>query len=298
MEKLTKWLKEGYFHHHVFAEGFANKVFVKQAGKLNNPTLLLIHGFPTSSYDWQPIWDTLTAHFHVITLDMIGFGYSDKPTDFPYSFAKQADLIEDVLASLSVTDYHILSHDYGDTVAQELLARQQQAEGNSNAKIHSTILLNGGIFPEVIQPILIQKLLLSPMGFLIAKAMSYKAFKKNFDKICTVTIDDIELKKYWQLIQHNHGDRIFHKLIRYMTERKNNRERWVGALTTFDKPMCFINGEDDPISGLAMLQRYKELIPNSDTVQLKNIGHYPQVEAPQLVLDAAFTFWEKHQILV
>ncbi|MCL1066463.1 alpha/beta hydrolase [Shewanella olleyana] len=300
MQTLTKWLNEGYFHKHSFAKNFENNVFVKQAGDKTKPTLLLIHGFPTSSYDWQPIWDELTHHFHLVTLDMMGFGYSDKPTDFPYSFDAQANLIEDVLTSIEIQQVHILSHDYGNTVTQELLARQVDAKQNNSSRpfeVLSSLLLNGGIFPEVIHPILIQKLLLSPIGFIVAKAMSYRAFKRNFDDICHIRIDELELRKYWQLIQHNQGNRIFHKLIQYMKERVKHRDRWVGALINNQQPMRFINGLEDPISGRDMLKRYQELINQADAVSLERVGHYPQVEAPELVLEHAFSFWKSHKII-
>ena len=300
MQMLTRWLNEGYFHKHAFNDDFENNVFVKQAGDKAKPTLLLIHGFPTSSYDWQPLWNELTQHFQLVTLDMMGFGYSDKPTDFPYSFDTQANLIEDVLASMEIKQVHILSHDYGNTVTQELLARQIEAQQNNSSRpfeVLSSLLLNGGIFPEVIHPIVIQKLLLSPVGFIVAKLMSYRAFKRNFDNICHIPIDEVELRKYWQLIQHNRGDRIFHKLIQYMKERVKHRDRWVGALQQNPMPMRFINGLEDPISGRDMLKRYQELIPNPDAISLSNIGHYPQVEAPDLVLEHALSFWKTHQII-
>ncbi|GIU53797.1 alpha/beta fold hydrolase [Shewanella sp. KT0246] len=300
MQKLTQWLNQGYFHKHCFAKHFENNVFVKQTGNKGLPALLLIHGFPTSSYDWQPIWDELTQHFHLITLDMVGFGYSDKPTDFPYSFDAQANLIEDVVASIGIEKVHILSHDYGNTVTQELLARQHDAQQNQTPltfEILSSVLLNGGIFPEVIHPILIQKLLLSPIGFIVAKGMGYNAFKRNFDNICSINIEENELRKYWQLIQHNQGNRIFHKLIQYMKERVKYRDRWVGALQQNTSPMRFINGLEDPISGRDMLKRYQELITNPDTISLAGVGHYPQVEAPEQVLEHAFFFWKKHNII-
>ena len=58
------------------------------------PTILLIHGFPTSSWDWQPIWNELSQDFRLIALDMLGFGFSNKPTQHHYSIHGQADLVE------------------------------------------------------------------------------------------------------------------------------------------------------------------------------------------------------------
>jgi len=203
--------------------------------------------------------------------------------------AEQADIFESLLARLNVCEYHILAHDYGDTVAQELLARFDS--GTSKQTIKSICLLNGGIFPETHQPLLIQKLLLSPIGALIGLLMSYKTFAANIGKICTRPIPDEEMKTFWQLIRHNKGRRVIHKIIYYMVERVENRERWVGALQNSSVPLRFVVGLDDPISGTHVAARYRELIPDPDIVELARVGHYPQVEAPDEVLAAAREFW-------
>lgn len=261
----------------------------KQAGSESNPALVLIHGFPTSSWDWHHLWDDLARDFHVITLDMLGFGLSDKPRNHEYRLAEQADIFESLLTQLNVSEYHILAHDYGDTVAQELLARFES--GTSKQALKSVCLLNGGIFPETIQPLLIQKLLLSPIGFLIGLLMSYRTFAANIGKICARPIPDEEMKTFWQLMQHNNGRRVIHKIIHYMTERVETRERWVGALQNSSVPLRLIVGLEDSISGAHMAHRYRELIPDPDIVELPGVGHYPQVEAPKEVLAAARDFW-------
>ena len=80
------------------------------------------------------------------------------------------------------------------------------------------------------------------------------------------------------------------KLIHYIDERIAQRPRWVPAMQFTKVPMRVINGPVDPISGEHMARRYHELIPNPDIVLLPNIGHYPQVEAPDLVLQALYDF--------
>ncbi|NXY78814.1 MEST protein, partial [Glareola pratincola] len=91
--------------------------------------VILLHGFPTSSYDWCKIWEGLTQRFHrVIALDFVGFGFSDKPRPHRYSIFEQASIVEGLVRHLGLHHQRInlLSHDYGDTVAQELLHRSLQ----------------------------------------------------------------------------------------------------------------------------------------------------------------------------
>ena len=271
------------------------KVFYQVQGPKDAPALLLIHGYPSASWDWHLQWPTLIEHFQVITLDMLGFGFSDKPaglskdSSVQYSIHTQADIFTALLKKLNIQDVHILSHDYGDTVAQELLARSLNQEQGA-IKILSLCLLNGGLFPETHKALLLQKLLLSPIGPLIARLASYKKFKKNFAHICAVPLGENELATLWHLVEFNNGKPILAKLIGYMNERKQFRERWVGALQKSTIPIRLIDGMQDPISGAHMVKRYRELIQQPDIIELQGVGHYPQLEAPQQVLEGFLNF--------
>jgi pimeloyl-ACP methyl ester carboxylesterase len=77
------------------------------------------------------------------------------------------------------------------------------------------------------------------------------------------------------------------KLLGYMPERKQKRERWVGALVDAAVPVGVINGSLDPVSGKHLVDRYRELV-GSDRfiVEIDDVGHYPQVEAPEAVVEA------------
>ena len=274
-------------------------IFYCTAGDPGKPALLLIHGFPTASWDWRYQWQALSENYFVITMDMLGFGFSAKPQNGDYRIAFQTDLQQALLKHLNIQQYSILAHDYGDTVAQELLARDLDQNHNSNqssnnssnnSSISACILLNGGLFPETHKPVLVQKLLISPLGPLFARLYSYKKLQKTFAYICAKPLSDEELQGFWTLISHQQGLRVFHKLIRYMSERRQFRERWVGALQNTHVPLALINGSADPISGEHMVARYRELVGGENIVQLPGIGHYPQLEDSQAVLAAVQSF--------
>lgn len=245
--------------------------------------LLLIHGFPTASWDWHFLWQPLAQRYRVIACDMLGFGDSAKPVNHEYSLLDQAELQQALLAHLKVEQpVHVLAHDYGDSVAQELLARHYEGR----LDIASCVFLNGGLFPETHRPVLMQKLLLSPLGWMIGRAFSRDALVKSFQQIFGPHSrpTESEMDDFWSLVESNHGPRIMHKLIAYIPERRVQRDRWVGAMQRGEVALRVIDGEVDPISGAHMVKRYRELIPNPDTVLLPGIGHYPQTEAPGLVL--------------
>lgn len=282
---LRAWHDAGFRFTH---RGHA--IFARRDGPADAPVLLLIHGFPTASWDWAALWPALAARYRVLTLDLIGFGFSAKPPAHPYSIADQADLCEALLRHEGVRDYHVLAHDYGDTVAQELLARQ--TPDHDGPRLRSAALLNGGLFPETHRPLPAQKLLASPLGPLLPRLMSRGRFGASMTRIFGAGTPPSAalLDGFWRLLLVNDGRRVLPRLIGYMEERRQQRGRWVGALMHSDVPLKLINGEADPISGAHMAARYRELVPAADITLLVGIGHYPQCEAPAAVLDAFLAF--------
>lgn len=266
------------------------RIFVCVDGPRDAEALLLIHGFPTASWDWEALWLALSVRYRVFTLDLVGFGFSDKPVDYDYSLIDQADLCEQFLSGEGVGSYHVLAHDYGDSVAQELLARQGEAE--QRPRLRSVAFLNGGLFPETHRPLLLQKLLLSPLGPLLSRFTRRARLAASMRAIfgAATPPDDELIDGFWRLLSHGDGRRIIHKLIRYMRERRQYRERWVGALQQAAIPLVLIDGAADPISGAHMARRYQELVPEAGITLLDGIGHYPQVEAPDAVLAAYMAF--------
>lgn len=281
MPDVDQWLASGGW-----LEWRAQRVFVRRVG--SGEPVLLIHGFPTSSLDWHRLEELLAHRFRLISFDLLGFGFSDKPVDGDYRIAAQADLAEAVLAHFGIDRCRVLAHDYGDTVAQELLARQ--IDGGSRWTLTQLCLLNGGLIPECHRPRTIQKLLASPLGPLIARAMRYPRFAAAMRAICRKPLDDAELRAMWSLIEHNEGRRVMPRLIGYMAERRRHRQRWVGALQSAPVPVRLVDGIEDPISGLHLVRGYRELVANADVVELAGVGHYPQLEAPAAVAAAFVEF--------
>ena len=280
--QLSHWRSSGHFLN---VDG--QQVFYKTEG--TGPVLLLIHGYPTASFDWAKIWPKLTTQFHCVTLDMPGFGFSDKSPK-KYLIKEQADAISEVIRHLGITSTHVLSHDYGDTVAQEMMARQ--LENDLAFRIESLHLLNGGLFPETHRALPIQKLLLSPIGGLLIRFLNKYAIRKSMHNIFgpNTPPSDQDINDFWILISTNNGHQHMHLLLDYMKQRKQYRERWVSALQNANAPLRLTAGMADPISGAHMVARYKQLIPNADVIELDQIGHYPQIESAEAVVKSITSF--------
>jgi pimeloyl-ACP methyl ester carboxylesterase len=281
LPSVEEWRARGHFvpfrSHRVFC-------IDSSPDDQSRSALLLVHGFPTSSWDFAKVWPALAQRFRVIAADMLGFGFTSKPRPHKYSILEQADLIEAVLEAQAIGSHHVLAHDYGDTVAQELLARDND---RSQRRLLSVCFLNGGLFPETHRARLIQKLLESPLGPLLSRLSNRSAFERSMTSIFGPNTPPSrqEIDGFWKLATLEDGHRLAHELIGYMTDRRVNRERWVGAMCEAKCPLAVIDGAADPVSGAHMVARYREVVGTGYVAELENIGHYPQVEAPALVLE-------------
>ena len=283
---LRDWVNAGEV---LVLEG--ERIFTRTAVESGRPPLLLIHGYPTASYDWHLVWRRLAARYSLYACDMLGFGLSAKPQDASYTIMRQADICQALLERFGVGAAHVLAHDYGDTVAQELLAREREGR----LRLLSVCFLNGGLFPETHRARLVQKLLAAPViGPLLAKTMSRARFDATMRSIWgRRPPSDEELGDLWALVEHDGGRQALARLINYMEQRRRNRARWVGALVDSSVPRRLVCGADDPVSGAHLTVRYRELVPDPDVVLLEGVGHYPQLEDPDRVLDAYFAFRDR-----
>jgi pimeloyl-ACP methyl ester carboxylesterase len=280
-------------------QGFAwrgQRVFYREQGA--GDPLVLLHGFPTSSWDWRHVWDELARTNRVIALDYLGFGFSDKPSHGPYSVFAYADQAEALLARLGVSRVHVLAHDLGDTVAQELLARDHERRGGHNglAALASVCLLNGGLLPELHRPRPLQTLLDSPVGFLLARLIDRRRFGRGLAEVFGPDTQPSpgELDGFWECASFAGGLRNYHRLIGYMRERRRHRARWIAPLLEPAVPLALINGHLDPVSGKHVADRLRTLSPGIEIHDLPRIGHYPQTEAPAEVLRAYAAFRGAH----
>lgn len=262
----------------------------KSNARNQRESIVLIHGFPSAAWDWHHIWNTLSQDYDLLAMDLLGYGFSDKPNNHNYSLIEQADLVYSLTAHLGIEQFHILSHDYGVSVSQELLSRNEQ--NNENNFLLSFCFLNGGAFAEAQNPTVTMRILRSPLGPILIKAGTESVFTNQFKDVFgknTQPSPEI-LSGYWQLVEENNGRSVIPQLLSYGDERYVYRDRWVTALQNSEIPKRIIVGMEDKISGSNMVKLYESLIPNPDVVRLQGIGHYPQVEAPYEVISAYKNF--------
>ena len=285
-EKMTEL--PGALHTWMATGRFANvdgvEVWYQVSGR--GPWLVCFHGFPTSSWDWHRLLPLLRHHHRVLVFDFPGHGLSSKPPARGYSILRQLDAAEALLAMLHVREFHLLAHDMGDTVACELMHRLEQ--GDARLRPLTVTLLNGGIYTELHQPLLTQKLLRTPVvGELTARLSSWRVFRHQYPRVYAEpeSFDVNHYREQWGLILHNGGRRTLAKVACYMRERDRYRDRWLEPLHRLRLPLKLIWGRDDPIAVHAIAAKLAVENPLAELVTLDGVGHYPQLESPARVVE-------------
>ncbi len=258
-------------------------VFYQTMGQ--GPALLMIHGFPTSGYDYADMAEVLKQHFTLIIPDMLDYGQSHNRTKKRCTIFDQVDMMADLLGHLGHKECHVLAHDVGDTVAQEMIHRENA--GSLAFTINSLVLQNGGLVVDHHRPRRIQKLLLGPFGPLIAQLTRKAKFSRSLAAIMgkNTSLSAQQFDDIWRSTIGINGKASLARRIHYMTERIENRDRWVKALQETKHQLLMINGTDDPISGGHACDAFETLFPNMTIIRMAGIGHFPPIEAPSLTTD-------------
>ena len=261
-------------------------VDVPASGATSEPPLLVLHGFPTSSFDFHRVVDGLARRRRVILFDYLGFGLSAKP-DRPYRLVDQADLAVALVADLGVDRLGLLTHDIGDTVGGELLARN--LEGGWDVEITDRVLTNGTVFMDLVHLSDGQRLLEAlpderlPPGVLDRDGV-VGGLAATFGPSSTVAPD--ELDAAWTLISGEDGERLLPRLARYIEERRRFEPRFTPPIVDHPSPLAVVWGTADPIAVPAMADRLAAARPDARVVRLDGVGHYPMLEAPDRFLEA------------
>jgi pimeloyl-ACP methyl ester carboxylesterase len=228
-------------------------------GPERHAPLLVLHGFPTSSFDYAAVLDGLRDGRRVLLLDMVGYGLSSKP-DRAYSIALQADVAAAFVAALRIERLALLTHDMGDTVGGELLARR--AEGAWAVEVTQRVLTNGSIYIDQAHLTNGQQLLLGlpdemlPPGIPIDAASIAQSLRETFSPLTPPVPagwpEDPVPAAAAQVVRDD-GQLLLPRLIRYIEERRANERRFTGAIETDRAPLRVVWGLDDPIAVPSMV---------------------------------------------
>ncbi len=276
---VDAWRGRGRDHqllgHRVFV------VEVPATGPVAAPPLLILHDFPTSSFDLHRVVDALAVDRRVVLFDMLGYGLSAKP-DRHYRLVDHADVAQALVAELGIDRLGLLTHDIGDTVGGELLARQ--LEGAWPVEVTDRVVTNGTLYMDLVQLSVGQQFLealpderLEP-GVLTRDAV-VGGLVATFSPSHRVA--DAELAAVWELISVDGGERLLARHARYIDERRRCESRFTPPVVDHPSPITVVWGDDDPIAVPTMADRLAAARPDARVTRLDRVGHYPMVEDPE-----------------
>ena len=298
--QLSTWKTSGEY---ISYGPFRHQLFVKQLGSpaaAVEKTLLLVHGFPESSYSFHKVVNGLLEVFdRIILFDMLGYGLSDKPTkDYTYSLFEQADTIFEVWKYFGIKGGHLLSHDMGDSVATEIVARHENglmpawfSEG-----LQSLTFTNGSMVLELASLRITQKILLSNYGHLLKNLTTFKLFDQQVRSAHgnkNLSAEDIQM--LWEGNTLNDGHKKTYLTIKYLNDRKRfEKTRWLPALAQTKLPVHICWGDEDAVARVEMAYHLKEKVCKNATLTImEGLGHFCQLGSPEKWIKHVSDFYKK-----
>lgn len=275
----------------VNADFEALNIFHICQGDPDNAAILMIHGYPTSSYDYAPLFTQLRDNFYVCALDTPGYGFTDKPLDgYDYSIFDDARLVDEYIREVAGLDeFILLTHDKGDSVGLALLQIYQAYEEKTYT-IHHHFITNGNIYLPLAALTRGQKVLLNPRsGPLVSALMTGEQLTQGLAELAYATpLPQSEIDSLASIFDYQDGTAVQHEIIKYLIERSENEVTWLETLERSEIPTTLIWGELDAIAPLAVPDHvWANYLEDRETPaaywRIPCADHYPQVDEPELI---------------
>ncbi len=261
-------------------------------GKEHNRTLLFIHGFGESRYTWRFIVKPLSKKFHIITIDLKGFGESPKTEDEYYSVYDQAKLVQEFIEKKRLKNLTIVGRSFGGGVA--LVLALMQEKGLLKTKIDRLILINTMSYKQHLPYMmwLLQKPIIGYLGIhlLSADKIAEEAYNYAFSNDSLIPKESIEQSA--KMIDLPNAKYAYKQTVDYIVP--DDIAKVEKEYRDIKIPTLIIWGKDDISIPYRFGVRLHKDIKNSKLIILKGVGHMPQEEAPSKVIEAIEKFFYKN----
>jgi pimeloyl-ACP methyl ester carboxylesterase len=291
--RAEEWLAAGSFFHWVPRQPMHHtgrlKIFHAEFGDPEAPTLLLLHGFPTSSVDWYDVVAALSREHRVCVLDFPGFGFSDKPKGESYTVQRDCELVAHYLREvLDARAGAVVAHDRGDSVALAFAARC--ASGSEAFELSHLVLSNGNIFLPLSNLTVFQRLALDPttapqvLSAATPEALATGMGENTFTP--PRSLEDPAIAALADTFAFNDGVGVLHDTIQYLVERSDREQEWLEGLAQSSVGTTLVWGLYDVVSPLRVAAHvwntYLATKPGDNEFWLlPGANHYLQHDQPQ-----------------
>ncbi len=281
------------YHRTVAIDGL--NIFYREAGDRSSPTVLLLHGFPTSSHMFRELIPRLADRYHVVAPDYPGYGNSDAPpvTSFDYSFDNMAQVIEKFTNALSLERYSLYMMDYGAPVGFRLATAHPK-------RVQALIIQNGNAYDEGLE----------------AFWEPLKAFWANPDEDTAAPVKAI-LKREATIWQYTNGTRNPEAISpdnwnvdQPLLDREGNEAiqmamflsygsnpplypAWQNYLRTYQPPTLIVWGKNDEIFPESGAHPYKRDLKTIE-FHLLDTGHFALEEDGEVIAELMRNFLKEH----
>ena len=266
-------------------------IFYRTFGDSDNPAIVMIHGWPTSSYDFKALIGELEKDYYIAVIDTPGYGFSDKPKgDYRYSIPDDAQLVDHFIREvLGLSRFTLLTHDKGDSVGFAFLSLYQQAAPPAY-KIDHHVILNGGIYLPLAELSAAQKYLTLPgFGqFMTRFILTPERVALQLAKVYSPALTPGEQLNMSSTFKYQGGTTVFPKTLRYLQDRHKWETTWLQTLSRSDIPATLIWGEKDPIAtteiaNLVWDNHLRNRSAAASYWRLPCASHYPQNDQPEVI---------------
>ncbi|MFK7865614.1 MAG: alpha/beta fold hydrolase [Pseudohongiellaceae bacterium] len=256
-------------------------IFYRTWGDESKPKLLLIHGFPNSSFDYYKLIPLLTDDFHIAALDFPGSGFSDKPLDgYNYMLVENAEIVDHFVREVvEFDDFALFTHDRGVSIGLAFLGNYLD-NPDPDYSVNYHFLSNSGMFLPLANLVPFQLALLdTEAGEKMIAARAARPRRASGEG---------ETLAYSDIFAFNNGNVSLFYVGRYLLERQANEVRWLENLSRSPVPVAYLWGLVDNINPIRIPNYVWSHYLNDREVEssfwiLPTAGHYPQRDTPEEV---------------
>ena len=256
-------------------------VFYRTWGDESKPKLVLIHGFPNSSFDYYKMIPYLEDEYHIAALDFPGSGFSEKPLDgYNYMLAENAEIVDHFVREVvGFDDFALFTHDRGVSIGLAFLGNYLD-HPNPGYTVNYHFLSNSGMFLPLANLVPFQLSLLdADAGERMIQARSAQPRR---------TEGEPESLAFSDIFAFNQGNISLLYVGRYLLERQVNETRWLENLLRSPVPVAYLWGLTDNVNPIRIPNHVWDTYLNDREVEssfwiLPTAGHYPQRDNPEEV---------------
>ena len=269
------------------------KLFYREAGAKDSPTIVLLHGFPSSSHMFRDLIPQLAGKFHVIAPDYIGFGYSEAPdvSEFEYTFDNLAAHVEDFLFNaLGMKKFSIYVQDYGAPVGYRIAFRHQDA-------IEGIIVQNGNAYAEGIggafdpmKPFWTNRTPESeaPVRALLTLQTTIFQYTHGVKDVTRISPDAYTVDQHF--LDRPGNDAIQLNLLHNYQTNLTHYDEWHSFFRNKQPKTLIVWGKNDPFFTVEGARAYLRDIPKAE-LNLIDTGHFALEDSSEFIAQKIVAFF-------